>query len=87
MPARLGPNTEYGLGVIIRPTPLGVSWGHSGFFPGYLTEMAYFPDHKMAMAVQFNSSDFPNMSISAGRVLMELATLVSGRASFRRLSR
>jgi D-alanyl-D-alanine carboxypeptidase len=59
VPARLGPNTEYGLGVIIRQTPLGVSWGHSGFFPGYLTEMAYFPDHGIAVAVQYNSSDIP----------------------------
>ena len=26
VPARLGPDTRYGLGVIIRPTPLGTSW-------------------------------------------------------------
>jgi D-alanyl-D-alanine carboxypeptidase len=76
VPARLGPESQYGLGVIIRPTPLGVSWGHSGFFPGYLTEMAYFPDHEIAIAVQLNSSDFQNLSVSAGRILMELATLV-----------
>jgi D-alanyl-D-alanine carboxypeptidase len=76
VPARLGPNTQYGLGVIIRPTPLGVSWGHSGMFPGYLTEMAYFPDHQIAVAVQVNSSDFQNVSISPGRMLMELATVV-----------
>jgi len=76
VPARLGPDTQYGLGVIIKPTPLGISWGHSGFFPGYLTEMAYFPDHGVAVAVQVNSSDFQNMRISVGRILMELATLV-----------
>jgi D-alanyl-D-alanine carboxypeptidase len=76
VPARLGPNTEYGLGVIIRQTPLGVSWGHSGFFPGYLTEMAYFPDHGIAVAVQYNSSDIPSLRMSPGAVLMELARLV-----------
>ncbi|MGD2154116.1 MAG: serine hydrolase domain-containing protein [Gemmatimonadales bacterium] len=76
VPARLGPNVEYGLGVIIRQTPLGVSWGHSGFFPGYLTEMAYFPDHGIAVAVQYNSSDLPNLRMSPGAVLMELAHLV-----------
>jgi D-alanyl-D-alanine carboxypeptidase len=75
VPARLGPDTEYGLGVIIRPTPLGDSWGHSGFFPGYLTEMAYFPDHRIAVAVQVNSSDFQNMRMPVGRMLMELATV------------
>lgn len=76
VPARLGRDTRYGLGVIIRQTPLGVSWGHSGFFPGYLTEMAYFPDHQIAVAVQYNSSDFPNIQMSPGAVLMELARLV-----------
>ena len=73
VPARLGPNVRYGLGVIIRDTPLGPAWGHSGFFPGYLTEMAYFPDQRIAVAVQFNTSDMRSLSLSPGRVLMELA--------------
>lgn len=57
VPARLGANAQYGLGVIIRPTPLGISWGHSGFFPGYATEMAYFPTAGIAVAVQVNITD------------------------------
>ena len=57
VPARLGANAQYGLGVIIRPTPLGISWGHSGFFPGYATEMAYFPTAGIAVAVQVNTTD------------------------------
>ena len=56
VPARLGPEAKYGLGVIIRPTAHGLSYGHSGFFPGYITEMMYFPDHKLAVAVQVNTS-------------------------------
>ncbi|NIM49532.1 MAG: serine hydrolase [Gemmatimonadales bacterium] len=71
--ARLGPNTRYGLGVIIRPSPLGKSWGHSGFFPGYLTEMAYFPEHRVSVAVQLNSSDFPNLGMRPLRILLEMA--------------
>jgi D-alanyl-D-alanine carboxypeptidase len=35
----LGKETKYGLGVIIRKTQAGTSYGHSGFFPGYLTVM------------------------------------------------
>jgi len=77
VPARLGPNTQYGLGVIIRSTRLGASWGHSGFFPGYLTEMAYFPDHEIAVAVQVNTSDFQNLGMPAGRILMELASYIA----------
>ena len=56
VPARLGPETKYGLGVIVRQTPVGTAWGHSGFFPGYLTEMLYVPDLGVALAIQVNSS-------------------------------
>ena len=57
VPARLGRDARYGLGVIIRPTPLGTSYGHSGFFPGYATEMIYFPGLRAAFAVQVNQTD------------------------------
>lgn len=53
----LGPDARYGLGVIIRPTALGPSWGHSGFFPGYATEMAYYPELGIAAAIQVNTTD------------------------------
>ena len=46
VPARLGPESKYGLGVIIRPSPLGVTYGHSGFMPGYMTELVYFPTRR-----------------------------------------
>ncbi|MBX3243120.1 MAG: beta-lactamase family protein [Acidobacteria bacterium] len=52
----LGKETKYGLGVIIRQTKSGTSVGHSGFFPGYMTDMMYFPEHKIAVAVQVNTS-------------------------------
>ncbi len=77
VPARLGPNTRYGLGVILRATPLGASQGHSGFFPGYLTEMAYFPDHDVAVAVQVNTSDFRGIRLSPGRILLALASMAA----------
>ncbi len=83
VPARLGPNAQYGLGVIIRPSPLGESWGHSGFFPGYLAEAAYFPDHDVAVAVQVNTSDFGALRLAPWAMLLavaEVATAVeSGR--------
>jgi D-alanyl-D-alanine carboxypeptidase len=55
-----------------------MSWGHSGFFPGYLTEMMYFPDHKLAVAVQFNSSVPRDIGKAPLRVLLDLATAVVG---------
>jgi D-alanyl-D-alanine carboxypeptidase len=77
VPARLGPGTKYGLGVIIRPTQLGIAYGHSGFFPGYLTEMFYFPEYKFALAVQVNTSVGQRLGKSPLRVLLELAELVA----------
>ena len=57
VPARLGANVKYGLGVMVRPTALGETWGHSGFFPGYATELLYFPELKIAAAIQVNGTD------------------------------
>jgi D-alanyl-D-alanine carboxypeptidase len=64
VPAKLGRNSKYGLGVIIRSTPVGEAYGHSGFFPGYLTELLYFPHLKLSIAMQANSSDFSVMKLS-----------------------
>ncbi len=50
-----GKGTKYGLGVQIRETEWGTSYGHGGWFPGYLSEVEYFPKYKVAVAVQFNT--------------------------------
>ncbi len=76
VPARLGPGSRYGLGVIIQETPLGVTYGHSGFFPGYLTQVAYYPDHRFAIAVQVNTSVPRSLGRPLGAILNELATVV-----------
>jgi D-alanyl-D-alanine carboxypeptidase len=74
VPARLGPNVRYGLGVILRQTRLGPGYGHSGFFPGYATEMLYFPDSRVAVAVQVNSTNpYPRGLVN---VLVEMAATV-----------
>jgi D-alanyl-D-alanine carboxypeptidase len=53
---QLGQGARYGLAAIIRETPLGTTYGHSGFMPGYQTEARYYPAHKFAVAFQVNSS-------------------------------
>ena len=73
----LGRDAKYGLGVIIRPTRAGLTYGHSGFFPGYMTDMMYFPDKKIAIAVQVNSSVFPDIGKPLGRVLVEMAETIA----------
>lgn len=68
----LGKETKYGLCVIIRQTAAGTSYGHSGFFPGYMTDMMYFPDKKIAVAVQVNTSVGRDLGKPLGRVLVEM---------------
>jgi len=46
---------QYGLGVGIRPSRHGQVLGHSGWVPGYCSAMAYYPDHRLAVAVQVNT--------------------------------
>ena len=77
IPARqLGPEARYGLGVIIRPSPLGVTYGHSGFMPGYQTELVYFPDLKASIAVQVNSSAPRSTGRSLRAFVLEFANLI-----------
>ena len=78
VPARLGPETKYGLGVIVRPTtPVGPAWGHSGFFPGYQTELLHLPESGLTLAIQINSSaPRPQGTRSLIRLLYDLAPLV-----------
>lgn len=50
-----GAGNKYGLAVQIRPSEWGVSYGHGGWFPGYISEVEYFPKHRIAVAVQVNT--------------------------------
>ena len=76
----LGRETRYGLGVIIRQTSAGTSYGHSGFFPGYITDMMYFPDQKVAVAVQVNTSVGRSLGKAPGRVLGEVMEVIKSHS-------
>ena len=78
VPARLGRDVRYGLGIMLRPTALGMTWGHSGFFPGYLTEVMYFPETKTAIAVQVNTSVQRSVGGSPTRFILALAQALAG---------
>ena len=45
---------RYGLGLYRYDTRLGQAWGHGGYFPGYRSTFLYFPDSKIAVAVEAN---------------------------------
>ena len=75
----LGCETKYVSGVIIRPTRAGLTYGHSGFFPGYMTNVMYFPEKKIAVAVQVNSSVPQNLGKPLSRVLIEVIETISSK--------
>jgi D-alanyl-D-alanine carboxypeptidase len=75
--AKTGKDHFYGLGMQIRPSAIGMSYGHGGWFPGYLTEMDYFPDRNMAVAVQLATDDFQKLKRSPRYFEMFLASVVT----------
>ena len=76
----LGRESKYGLASIIRNTTAGTAYGHSGFFPGYMTDMMYFPEQKVALAVQVNTSVGRSLGKPLSRVLVEVMELIKAEA-------
>jgi D-alanyl-D-alanine carboxypeptidase len=45
-----------GLGVFIQEnTPLGITYGHSGWIPGYRSNVQYYPKYNISVAFQINT--------------------------------
>lgn len=45
-----------GLGVFIqKDTPLGITYGHSGWIPGYRSNVQYYPEYNLSVAFQINT--------------------------------
>lgn len=74
IPNALGPSA-YGLGIIISETPQGKTYGHSGWFPGYVSEVRYYPDHGFVIAIQFNTDDMRKVG-GFGRYVNPIAAQV-----------
>lgn len=55
--AKLAPGDRYAYGIIVSETPYGPGWGHQGWFPGYLSELMYFPEQGFSIAVQVNTDN------------------------------
>jgi D-alanyl-D-alanine carboxypeptidase len=71
-----GRGMRYGLGCQLWPSKHGPCWGHGGFFPGYLTEMRYWPERRVAVAVQVNTSEYAALGKPLGVLCEELLELV-----------
>ena len=78
--------TDYGLGAEIARGKLGKSFGHDGEFPGYLSDMRYFPAQKIAVAVQVNSDENPETNKFIASAVEDFAQIIIGELSSRNLS-
>jgi D-alanyl-D-alanine carboxypeptidase len=72
-----GRDAKYGLAVQVQPSEFGLTYGHAGWFPGYQTEMVYFPDQKIAVAIQVNADPVRGTKKSPRACLNEIMRLVS----------
>ena len=64
-----GEGADYGLGVMITNRKWGKAYGHDGEFPGYLSEMRYYPKFHLAIAVMVNADETPEVDrFAAGAV-------------------
>ena len=77
VPAKTGKDHGYGLGIQIRPSQhFGTSYGHSGWFPGYLTDAVYFPEKDMALAIQFNTDQVSGLGMLPYSYLLQFAAII-----------
>ncbi|WP_162427382.1 serine hydrolase domain-containing protein [Pontibacter pudoricolor] len=76
--ANTGKDHQYGLGMQIRPGgAAGMGYGHSGWFPGYLTDAEYFPEPDLAMAIQFNTDNFRFLKKTPHAYLLDMAKIIT----------
>lgn len=76
--AKTGRGDKYGLGVQVRQSEWGISYGHGGWFPGYRSEMEYFPEYKVAIAVQFNTDNGRKLKKGLRAYIADFARIVIG---------
>jgi D-alanyl-D-alanine carboxypeptidase len=80
VPAKTGRGDKYGLGVQVRQSNWGISYGHGGWFPGYNSEMEYFPEHKVAIAIQINTDERRKMKKGLRAYIADIAKIIIGKA-------
>jgi D-alanyl-D-alanine carboxypeptidase len=79
-----GAGAKYGLGVQIFQSQLGQSYGHGGWFPGYLSQMEYFPSHRIAVAIQFNTDAANKLKKGLRAYIADLARIIINEASVKK---
>ncbi len=80
---RINPNGKdlpggfsYGMGAFIYETELGKAYGHSGFMPGFNSLFIYYPEKKIAAALQINC-DYAGRKTSLNTYMDSLVKILS----------
>ena len=81
-----GEGAHYGLGVETEQSKWGKVYGHDGEFPGYLSDMRYFPQYKIAVAVQVNADETPGANRFMASAVDDFAQLIIQEISSRKVS-
>jgi D-alanyl-D-alanine carboxypeptidase len=79
-----GGGGSYGLAVQIWKSDFGTSYGHGGWFPGYLSQMEYFPDQKIAVAIQFNTDAIRQLKKGPRGYILDIARVVINETAVKR---
>ena len=86
----IGRGVRYGLGCEVWSPrdgeDHGEAVGHSGFFPGYMSEMRYWPEEHVAVAVQVNTSEFSALPRPLGKLCEDLLSVALGEREGRGVS-
>lgn len=69
---------QYGMGVEIGEGRWGKIYGHDGLFPGYLSAMSYFPQYRVAVAIQFNTDREKQVGTNPAVYLDEAMKIIVG---------
>ncbi len=75
--AKTGRGDRYGLGVQIWDGRNGTAYGHSGWFPGYLAQLAWYEDHGLAVAVQVNTDEQKKLGPGLRQLCDEVVRLLA----------
>jgi D-alanyl-D-alanine carboxypeptidase len=79
-----GGGGKYGLAVQIWQTDFGTSYGHGGWFPGYLSQMEYFPEQRIAVAIQFNTDAVRQLKKGPRGYILDIARVVIKEAAVKK---
>ncbi|WP_299548644.1 serine hydrolase domain-containing protein [Seonamhaeicola sp.] len=66
--------SSYGMGSFIYESKLGEAYGHSGFMPGFNSIFIYYPNRKVAAALQFNC-DYASSSLNMNDLIDDLVLI------------